>query len=55
MPDPVISTDCTLRKWNGGTYTCITAGARWIICAGEDLALDPGLRLPGRFVLGEIV
>jgi len=35
---PVTKADCTLRKWNGGTNTCIMAGAPCIGCAAETFA-----------------
>jgi hydrogenase small subunit len=33
---PITRADCNLRLWNGGTNTCIKAGAPCIGCASED-------------------
>lgn len=35
---PVTRADCTVRFWNGGVNTCITAGAPCIGCASEQFA-----------------
>jgi len=32
---PITKADCNLRQWNGGTNTCIKAGAPCIGCAWE--------------------
>ncbi len=37
---PNTEADCTTRLWNGGTNSCINAGAPCIGCAGEDFALS---------------
>lgn len=36
---PRTKADCNLRQWNGGTNTCIRAGAPCIGCASPDFAL----------------
>jgi hydrogenase small subunit len=35
---PNTHADCTLRQWNGGTNTCIRAGAPCVGCAGKGFA-----------------
>jgi len=35
---PITKADCNLRQWNGGTNTCIKAGAPCIGCASEGFA-----------------
>ena len=36
---PLTKADCNLRQWNGGTNTCIKAGAPCVGCAWEGFAL----------------
>jgi len=35
---PLTHADCNLRLWNGGTNTCIRAGAPCVGCAAESFA-----------------
>jgi hydrogenase small subunit len=35
---PITRADCNLRQWNGGTNTCIRAGAPCVGCAREEFA-----------------
>jgi hydrogenase small subunit len=35
---PLTKADCNLRQWNGGTNSCIKAGAPCVGCAREDFA-----------------
>jgi hydrogenase small subunit len=38
---PITKTDCNIRPWNGGTSSCIRAGAPCIGCGEQTFAADP--------------